>query len=527
MNEAADSGRSTEHRLHEAERRQITTLYLDLDDSELDVDDQDPEELHSFMQRIRELTARVVGRFGGHMSQSSSEAIQVYFGYPRAFEDSARRAALAGLEIAREITSLQDRLRGSGELILDFRIGIHTGIVVTEENEMEVSSERHSIVGNVPRVAGGLAELAEPGVVVVSAATRNILGDAFECQSLGTHSSRSIGRNVEVFEVVGERTSQSSAGETSAATTPLIGREHEMGLLTERWNQARNGNGQVVLLCAEAGVGKSRLLASLRENLTKSEIALFETRCSTYYQNTAFHSISELLMQLAQIDPEDDDETKRAKLEELLRQYQLPLDETVPLLAELISIPPGPTYSVLEVTPERRKQRTIETLVELTLIASESQPLLFTIEDVHWVDPSTLEFLSVLIEQVPTAAVLLVITHRPSFNPPWPSRPNFAQLTISQLSANQTIQVITQITGGRKLPEQVLQHIISKAGGIPLYTEELTKAIVESDLLTEADDQWILTRPLNSVDVPGTLQDSLMSRLDRLGGARKSRNWQR
>ena len=417
-----ESRRSTERRIHEAERRQITTLYLDLDDSAVEVDDQDPEELLSFVQRIRELTAGVVSRFGGHMSQSSSEAIQVYFGYPRAFEDSARRSVLAGLEISREIAALQDRLRGSDELLLDFRIGIHTGIVVTEETESEVSSERHSIVGNVPRVAAGLAELADAGAVVVSAATRQILGDAFDYRSLGVHSSRSIGRNAEVFEVLGLPASKATPAEPSAGLAPLIGREHEMGLLDARWMQARSGSGQVVLLCADAGVGKSRLLQAFREALSGSEMGLLETRCSTYHQNSAFHAISELLVRLARIDADAPEESKLAKLEALLSRYEIPLGEAVPLLADLMAIAAGPGYAVPQATPERRKQKTIETLVELTLLASESQPLLFTVEDLHWVDPSTLEFLSVLIEQVPTASVLLVMTHRPSFRPPWPAR---------------------------------------------------------------------------------------------------------
>ena len=241
-------------RIHEAERRQITTLFLDLDDSAVDIDDMDPEELHNVVQGIRQLTDSVLTQFGGHFSQSTTEGIQVYFGYPIAREDSARQALLAGVAISAEIKQLQQRAKQAGELVIDFRIGIHTGIVVTEEVYSEVSSERHSIVGNVPRVAAGLASLAEPGAIVVSGITRQIVGNAFQFQSLGTQSGRAIGRNVELFEVLGASDDISDLGQGEVEfATPLVGREHETGLFTQRWDQARNGAGQVVLICGKRG----------------------------------------------------------------------------------------------------------------------------------------------------------------------------------------------------------------------------------------------------------------------------------
>ncbi len=515
------SSPSTSH-MHEAERRQITTLHLDIDDSNIDVDDLDPEELRSVVQRVRELTARIIMRFGGHFAHSTSEAIQVYFGYPQALEDAARRAVFAGLEIGEEIKKLQERLKKSEELMIDFRIGIHTGIVVTEEVEAEFSSERHSIVGNVPRVATGLAMLAEPGAVVVSGATRQIVGDSFVYHSLGAHSSKAIGRNVEVLEVLKANDSATdSASEAAEHDTPLIGREHEMGLLHQCWQQAASGAGQVVSVCAEAGVGKSRLLTAFRQGVGETAVESFQLRCSTFHQNSAFYPISEFLSRLAQLSSEDSDEAKLGKLESLLERYGMPLEPVVPLFVDLLSIPLGPRYAVSEGTPERRKQKTIEALVELMLAASESQPLLLTIEDLHWIDPTTLEFLTVFIDQIASAPILLVLTYRPEFSSPWPVRPGLTQLMIGNLTAQQTAAVVARIAGARPLPPEVVDHIVVKTGGVPLFTEELTKVILESDYLKESGDHYVLARPLASLSIPSTLHDSLMARLDKLGDAKE------
>jgi TOMM system kinase/cyclase fusion protein len=515
------SVRSSEQRIHQSERRQITTLHVDLDDSAMDVDELDPEELLSILQRIRELVARIVSRYEGHFAQSTSDTIQAYFGYPHAIEDSARRAVLAGLDIRSDLLKLQERIESAGEWSIEFRIGIHTGTVVTEQQDSDVSSERHSIVGNVPRVAAGLAGLADPGDVVVSAATQQIVGDSCVFRSLGVHSGKGIGRNVGVFAVETQNDALSDSGDESTIhQAPLVGREHETGLLNERWKQVTSGSGQVVLLCAEAGVGKSRLLSAFRQALDDSQMQSFEARCSTYHQNSALHPIADLLNRLARISSEDSDESKLEKLEQLLRNLDMPLEPVIPLLVDLAAVPLGPRYAVFDGTPERRKQKTIEALVELMLLASDSRPLLLTIEDLHWIDPTTLQFLTELIEQVSAAPLLLVLTHRPSFAPPWPVRPGISQLTIGNLTDEQTGNVITAIAGGRTLPAEVVSHIVDKTGGVPLFAEELTKVILEADILQDAGDEYVLTRPLSEVSIPATLHDSLMARLDKLGSAK-------
>jgi len=504
-------------RMHEAERRQITTLHLELDSSDIEADDLDPENLHAVVQRVRELTNRIISRFGGHFAPSTSEAIQVYFGYPVAMEDSARRAVLSGLEIDSEIKKLQARTHDSTPKI-QFCIGIHSGIVVTEDLDVGVSSERHSIVGNVPRVAAGLATIGEPGSVVVSGTTKQIVGDGFVYQSLGNKSGKAIGRNVDIFAVLGASEAIIDSG-GSEYQTPLIGREHEMGLLNQRWEIAKSGQGQVVLASAEPGVGKTRLLSAFRISLG-SEAQYFTARCSTFHQNSAFYPISDCLRRLAELHPEDSDEAKLGKLERLLDRLCLPLEQLIPLFVDLVAIPLGPRYPVFDGTPERRKQKTIEASVELVLAASESKPLLFTIEDLHWIDPTTIELLTVLIEQIPSAPILLLLTYRPGFIAPWPTRNELTQLKIGSLTPQQTADVVKRIAC-RRLPAEVVQHIVAKTGGVPLFTEELTKLILESDILKEVGNDYVLARPLSSMIIPSTLQDSLMARLDKLGPAKE------
>ncbi len=511
---------ATGSRMHEAERRQITTLHLELDSSALDADDLDPEVLHALMQRIRELTTRILGRFGGHIAPSTSESIQIYFGYPLAMEDSARRAIYAGLEICAAILKLQERAKRSESAAIGFSVGIHTGTVVTEELEGGVSSERHSIVGNVPRVAAGLVALAEPGSLVITGTTKLIAGDAFIYESLGIHSGKVIGKNVEVFSVVGISDAESDRS-NDEYPTPLIGRDHEMRVLNQSWSRAGSGLGQTVLMCAEPGVGKTRLLSAFKSQLGDAGRQAFGARCSTFHQNSAFYPISEFLKRRAQLNAEDSDEAKLEKLESLLKRFDLPLEPIIPLFVDLVSIPLGPRYPVFEGTPERRKQKTIEAIVELVLAAAETQALLFTIEDLHWIDPTTLELLNVLIEQIPAAPVLLLLTYRPGFVAPWAARRAVTQLTIASLTPQDTADIVTRIAGERPLPSEVVDHIVAKTGGVPLFTEELTKLILESDILKASGKNLVLARPLDSIIIPNTLQDSLMARLDKLGPAKE------
>ena len=513
----------TRHGLHEAERRQITTLYLQFDETYSDDEESDPERFRLVVQRINELTARILGRLEGHVAHSSSESIEAYFGYPQACEDAAKRAILAGLEIIDEFQKLKTRPLRGAELRVDLRVGIHSGIMITEDsgvdtpNSRSSSGLRYSLVGNIPRVAAAVAEITQDGTVAVTAATAQIVRGAFHFRSLGTHSGRSLGKNIELFAVE----SQKEPSDSDRSTAPLFGRESEIGILSQRWQQARSGLGQIVMVGADAGMGKSRLLASFRQSLGAGEHLILEAGCSPYHQNTAYYPISELLKRVAQFTTNDSDESRLTKLEDLLKKWGLPLDEMIPLLVGVVGIPLGPMYSVVEGTPERRKQKTLEALVELLIAASERQQILVILEDLHWIDPSTLQFLTFLIEQVPSASILLLLAHRPSFTPPWSPRAALAQISIGNLNAEQTAAVVTQVAGGRKLPHEVIQHIVTKTSGVPLFAEELTKLILQSQILEECGTEFRLVKPLSSISIPSTLQDSLMARLDMLGSAKE------
>jgi len=348
---------SSEYGIHDAQRRQITALHLDLEEFNDDGEQADPEDLHAVIQRVREIAATSVRRFGGHIARSTGDSVGVYFGFPMSYEDTARRAVLASLDLVRDITQLQERRTASGRSSLDFSIGIHTGVVVAEERAVEESSERHSIVGNVPRVASSLTVYAEPGTIAVTAATHRIVSRDFECQSLGRQSSKRLGKDVELFRIVRERGASDAGDDVSPRQTPLVGREHEFGLLTEHWKQTQQAAGQVVLVSSEPGVGKSRLLSAFRDSLEQSLETPFETGCSTYHQNSAFHPITELLQRLMKCAADDTDEQRLGCLEDLLRRFDIPLDAGIPLLADLLSLPPGSGYSVFTAHPIAASRR--------------------------------------------------------------------------------------------------------------------------------------------------------------------------
>jgi predicted ATPase len=303
--------------------------------------------------------------------------------------------------------------------------------------------------------------------------------------------------------------------------TPLVGRQQEVGLLAEGWRQVQDGQGQVIVLSGEAGIGKSRLLQVPKDRIGDDAHTLLECRSSPYFQNTALYPITEMLQHIFQWQQDDTPPAKLAKLEQVLSPYDLAVDETVPLLAALLSLPlPEDSYPPLKLSPQRQRQRTLETIVALLLQQAAAQPLLFVLEDLHWTDPSTLELLGLLIEQTPGAALCVLLTCRPTFQAPWRSRSYLARMTLNRLSRAQIEQVAGGVAGGRRLPAEVLQQIVAKTDGVPLFVEEMTKAVLDAESLTEVDGHYALSGPTTSVAIPATLQDALMARLDRLGTAK-------
>ena len=406
----------------EAERRQLTVLFCDLVDSTALASQLDPEELREVVRTYQDTCAKVIARFEGHIAQYLGDGLLVYFGYPLAHEDDAQRAVRAGLGMIEALGQLNTRLAQERGVQLAVRLGTHTGLVVVGDVGGGTRQEQLAL-GETPNLAARLQGLAAPNTLVISVATFQLLDGFFACQSLGPSLLKGFVQPLAVYQVLSESTARSrleAVGGTGL--TPLVGREQEVGLLLERWAQVKDGLGQVVLLDGEAGIGKSRLVQVLKEHVaTEPQAWLTPYQCSPYYQNSALYPIIDLLERVAlRFEREEPPPQKISKLEGFLVQYGLPLTEVVPLLVALLSLPLTADYAPLTVSPEQQKQKTPHALLTIMLRIAAQQPMLFVMEDLHWVDPTTLEFLSLLVDQGPTARILALLTFRPHFSPPWP-----------------------------------------------------------------------------------------------------------
>jgi class 3 adenylate cyclase/tetratricopeptide (TPR) repeat protein len=503
----------------EAERRQLTILFCDLVSSTALSRQLDPEDYRAAVRAYQAACAPVIARFDGHIAQYLGDGLLVYFGYPLAHEDDAQRAIRAGLAMIEAMEALATRLEQQHGVRLAIRVGIHTGPVVV--GEMGAGGRREQLaLGETPNVAARLENLAAPNTVVTSAALHHLVQGYFLYDDLGAHTLKGVDTPLQVYRVLGESGAQSRLDLPSPrGLTPLVGREAEVTLLLDRWVQVKDGLGQVVLLSGEAGIGKSRLVQVLKAHLAAEPYTLLECRCTPYHTNSALYPMIDLWQRVLQLETAEAPADKLHKLEQMLTRYRLPLAETVPLFAALLSLPED-RYPALALTPQQQKQQTLEALLALLVARAAQEPLLIIVEDLHWVDPSTLEFLSLLVEQGPTARILTLCTFRPQFTPPWPSRAHIAQLTLTRLPRPQVGRMVTAVAGAKALPAEVVQQIVTKSDGVPLFVEELTKLVLASDLLREHEDHYTLTGPLPPLAIPATLQDALMARLDQLASAK-------
>ncbi|MEE9533509.1 MAG: AAA family ATPase, partial [Acidimicrobiia bacterium] len=469
------------------------------------------------VRAYQQTCAEVIQHFDGHIAQLLGDALLVYFGWPRAHEDDAQRAVRAGLGMLDAMCTLNARLAQDKDIRLAIRVGIHTGLVVVGEMGGSGHQERLAL-GDTPNVASRLQGLAEPDNVVMSAATFRLVQGYFDCDDLGFQPLKGVTEPQQFYRILGESGAQTRLD--AAATrglTPLVGREAEVTLLLERWEQVKDGQGQVVMLSGEGGIGKSRLVQVIKDQVTDQPHTQLECRCSAYDQNTALYPFMNLLQRSFQWRQQDTDEDKLRKLEQSISQSRLPVADTVPLLARLLALAlPEARYPPLTVAPQQQRQKTLEALLALVLAPATYQPVLFIVEDLHWVDPSTVELLSLLVDQVPTARVLTVLTCRPAFQLPWSGRAYLNQITLNRLSRNQIERMAERVGGGKTLPADVLQQIAEKTDGVPLFVEEMTKTVLESGLLGEGEGRYELTGPLPAFAIPATLHDTLMARLDRL-----------
>ena len=507
--------RLNDSRLTAAERRQLTVMFIDLVDSTRLSQQLDPEDYHARVQAYQSVCSQVIAHYEGYIAQYLGDGVLVYFGYPTAHEDDAVRAVRSGLEIVVAVSQLQLTPP------LHIRVGLHTGPVVVAEIGTGVQTEQLAL-GETPNFAARIQGTANSDEVMISAATHRLVEGLFDCEERGQPTLKGVATPLTLYRVLREGEAHSRFQVVARkGLTPLVGREHEFGLLRERWERVRDGEGQVVLLSGEPGIGKSRLVEALKDSLKHEGVSCLELRCSPYHQNSALYPVLEHLQRVLQFQQTDSSEQKLKKLEQALSRACQDLQETVPLLASLLSLPAA-AYPLPAFSPQKQKEKTYEALVTWLCTEAQQQAVTYAWEDLHWADPSTLELLTLFVEQVPTTRVLVVLTFRPEFTPPWGSHSYLSQILLSRLSRTQVGLMVEKVTGGKTLPAEVVQQIVSKTDGVPLFVEEIIKTVLESVESRESiESEKKVAQPSLQLGIPATLQDALMARLDRLGAAKE------
>ena len=491
----------------EAQRRQLTVMFADLVGSTALSARLDPEELRDIIGTYHRCCAEVITSSGGFVAKYLGDGVLAYFGYPQAHEEDAEQAVRAGLSLIEAVAKLD-----SLSTLLRVRVGIATGLVVVGDLLGEGAAQEQAVIGETPNLAARLQGLAEPNTVVIADSTRRMLGGLFDYRDLGPLPVKGIDYPVHVWRVLSASEVGSRFEALRAASTPLIGREEEIALLTRRWERAKDGDGSVVLIVGEPGIGKSRIAQTLLEQLGKEPHTRLRYFCSPHHQHSAFYPSITQLEQAAGFRREDTAETRLDKLVAVLALANKDLSEAVPLLADLLSIPTGDRYPPLNLTPQKRKAKTLQVQVAQVEGLAARQPLLMLWEDIHWSDPTTLESLDLLIDRAATLRVLMILTFRPEFTPPWVGRPHVTLLSLNRLPPRHRAEMIAHVGGGTTLPKEIADQIIDRTDGVPLFIEELTKSVLESGWMTGAG---------NHLAIPTTLQASLLARLDRLAPTRE------
>jgi class 3 adenylate cyclase/predicted ATPase len=495
----------------EAERRQITVMFCDLVGSTALSERLDPEDLRTLLQAYQQACGEVIERYEGHVAQYLGDGLMTYFGWPAAHEDDAERAVRAGLEIVEAVKKVD------APEPLQVRAGIATGPVVVGETGAGDASVPKLAVGETPNLAARVQGLAGPDDIVIAPSTHRLVGGAFDYEDLGKRALKGIVEPVQVWRVTGVGRAE---GRFEAAhvggLTPLVGRETEIAMLMERWSQAKDGEGQVVLLCGEPGIGKSRIMQVLRDRVAEEAHTRLRYQCSPYYANSALYPFIGQIERAAAYAREDSAEAKLDKLEKALAPAFDDVRAAAPLFAAMLSLGTGDRYPPLELSPQRQKEETIKALAHGVVGLARAKPVLVLFEDAHWADPTTLEALGAIVDAVERAPILAVITFRPQFSPQWTGRGHVTLHTLSRLGRRHAATMVEKVTGEKALPAEVLDEIVAKTDGVPLFVEELTKTVLESGIVEERDGSYHLTGPFSHVAIPSTLHDSLMARLDRL-----------
>jgi class 3 adenylate cyclase/predicted ATPase len=474
----------------------------------------DPEDLREVISAYQKCVADAVQRFGGFVAKYMGDGVLVYFGYPQAHEDDAERAVRAGLELVASVNDLKTHAP------LQTRVGIATGLVVVGDLIGSGASQEQAIVGETPNLAARLQGVAQPNSVVIAESTRNLVGNLFELEDLGAKDLKGVEGPVRAWAALRPSSVESRFEALHAGgVTELVGREEELELLLRRWSKAKTGEGQVVLLSGEPGIGKSRLTGALLERLAPEPHTRLRYFCSPQRTDSALFPVISQMERAARFTHDDTTKTKLDKLDAVLALASTSKQDAA-LLAEMLSLPNDGRHPALDLTPQQRRQKTLEALHAQVELFARKGPVLMIFEDAHWADPTSLEAFGRAVDRIATRRVLLLVTYRPEFEPPWIGQPHVTALTINRLTRHEVDAMIDRVAGNKLLPARIRQDIIERTDGIPLFVEEMTKAVLESESQSAAE-RTVATIPSSAVAVPATLQASLMARLDRLGRAKE------